>query len=225
VQTYEYPSPQEVRGPESPPPAVTTAARERPTIVGLVLALAVLAIGLLGIVDLAGADVVASAYVAVPLAVVGLGLVARAWYGHGWSLAVIGGLLVLALIIMTAAEGVDASRKSTTWRPVSIDQLTGSYAINVGNAYLDLSAVDFAGQSRTVTVSVDAGNLTIVVPSRVDVQAEVQVNVGNATVFGERWSGIGQGRHAVTDQGADGPGGGELTIQATVNVGNAEVRR
>lgn len=225
MQTHEYPSPHEVRGPEPPPPAASVAARERPTIVGLVLALAVLAIGVLGIVDLAGVDVAVSAYVAVPLTVVGLGLIARAWYGHGWSLAVIGGLLVPVLIIMTAAEGIDASRKSTTWRPMSIEQLSGSYSINVGNGYLDLSKVDFTGQRQAVRVSVDAGNLTIVVPSTVDVQAEVQVNVGNATVFGERWSGIGQGRHTVTDQGFDGPGGGELTIQATVNVGNAEVRR
>jgi hypothetical protein len=190
-----------------------------------VLAVALLAIGVLGIVDLAGPHVAASAYVAVPLTVVGLGLIARAWYVHGWSLAVIGGLLVLALIMVTAAEGVDVSRKSTTWRPASIAQLSGSYSINVGDAYLDLSAVDFTGQSKTVQVNLDAGNLTIIVPPKVDVQADVQVNVGNATVFGQQWSGIGQGRHSVTDQGSDGPGGGGLTIQATVNVGNAEVRR
>jgi len=44
-------------------------------------------------------------------------------------------------------------------------------------------------------------------------------------VFGETWGGIGQSRHTVTNLGSDGAGGGELTLQATVNVGNVEVRR
>jgi predicted membrane protein len=97
--------------------------------------------------------------------------------------------------------------------------------VNVGDAYLDLSAVDFTGHNETVHVSLGAGNLTVIVAPRVDVQANVQVSVGNADVFGQHWGGVGQSRHSVTDEGTDGPGGGNLTIEATVNVGNAEVRR
>ena len=85
--------------------------------------------------------------------------------------------------------------------------------------------MDFSGQSKDVQISLDAGNLTVVVPSKVDVRAEVQVNAGNAVVFGEHWGGIGQSKHAVTDLGFDGSGGGELVLHATVNVGNVEVRR
>ena len=118
-----------------------------------------------------------------------------------------------------------AATTSATWRPMTVDQVDASYVNNVGNTVLDLSAVDFAGQSKDVRVSLDAGNLTVILPSRVDVQAEAQVNVGNAVVFGETWGGIGQSRHIVTDLGPDGPGGGELVLHATVNVGNVEVRR
>ena len=95
----------------------------------------------------------------------------------------------------------------------------------MGDAFLDLSAVDFSGQSKDVRVNLDAGNLTIVVPAKVDVQADVRVNVGNAVVFGQSWGGIGQSSHAVTDLGSDGAGGGDLTIHASVNVGNVEVHR
>lgn len=242
MQMHEYRPAPEVRGPNAvvtaptapvtppvtPPvvPPLAEQAREpQSKLLRLVLPLVVLGIGVLGMIDLAGADVAASAYVAVPLAIVGLGLVARAWYGHGWSLAVIGALLALALVIVTAAERVDVAGNSATWRPSSIDQLNATYTVNVGDALLDLSAVNFTGHSEAVRVNVDAGNLTIVVPPQVDVRAEVQVDVGNAVVFGERWGGIGRSTHTVTDQGSDGPGGGDLTIRATVNVGNVEVRR
>ena len=77
------------------------------------------------------------------------------------------------------------------WRPLTVNQVDASYVANVGNTLLDLSAVDFAGQSKDVRVSLDAGNLTVILPSKVDVQAEAHVNVGNAVVFGERWGGSG----------------------------------
>jgi len=51
------------------------------------------------------------------------------------------------------------------------------------------------------------------------------VDVGNANVLGTQWNGIGQSGRSVVDNGADGPGGGQLTINAFVDVGNLEVRR
>jgi Cell wall-active antibiotics response LiaF, C-terminal len=240
VQMQEYRPAPEARVPDAvgattmadPPPPTTAApvprpVHEHPAGLGrIVLPLIVLAIGVLGMIDLAGADVAASAYVAVPLAIVGFGLVVRAWYGRGWSLAVIGAVLALALVIVTAAERADVvATNASTWRPLTIDQVDARYAANVGDALLDLSAVDFVGQSKDVQVNLDAGNLTIVVPAKVDVQADVRVNVGNAVVFGQSWGGIGQSSHAVTDLGSDGAGGGDLTIHASVNVGNVEVHR
>ena len=84
--------------------------------------------------------------------------------------------------------------------------------------------MDFTGQTKDIQVNQGAGNLTVV-PPKVDVRAEVQINVGNAVVFGEPWGGIGQSRHIVTNLGTDGADGGELVLHATVNVGNVEVRR
>lgn len=239
MQMQEYRPVPEARVPDAvgattmtaPPPTTTLPVpgpvpEHQPGLGRVVLPLIVLAIGVLGMIDLAGADVAASAYVAVPLAIVGFGLVARAWYGRGWSLAVLGAVLAFALVIVTAAERADVvATNASTWRPLSIDQVDARYAANVGDAFLDLSAVDFSGQSKDVRVNLDAGNLTIVVPAKVDVQADVRVNVGNAVVFGQSWGGIGQSSHAVTDLGSDGAGGGDLTIHASVNVGNVEVHR
>ena len=214
--------------PPTPTPARPPGpAREpRSALSRIVVSLAVLAIGVLGMVDLAGVKVAASAYIALPLAIVGLGLIVRTWYGRGWSLAVIGAVLALALVVVTAAEQAHAAAtRASTWRPLTVAQLDAKYSTDVGDATLDLSSVDFAGQSKDVQITMGAGNLTVVLPSNVDVTADVQVNVGNAVVFGESWGGIGQSRHTVTNLGPDGPGGGELVLRATLNVGNVEVRR
>jgi predicted membrane protein len=112
-----------------------------------------------------------------------------------------------------------------TWRPTTVEQLEGTYHIDAGNAVLDLSAVDFTGRSEAVEVSVSVGDLTIIVPPTVDVKITSEVNIGNSVVFGQQWSGINQSQQTVTDNGADGPGGGALTIEATVSVGDLEVRR
>ena len=92
---------------------------------------------------------------------------------------------------------------------------------------LDLSGLDFstAPGPVTVDVSVDAGNLEIVVPPDVDVVLVGNINLGNADVFDQSWGGIDPGEHTVTDNDIDGTGGGELRINASVDLGNLEVHR
>lgn len=211
----------------APPAVAPPAARPPRSVLGrLTASAALLAVGVLAMVDLAGARIPGSAYAAVPLAVVGAGLLVGAWYGRARALIAFGAVLLAALVAVTAAEGVDrATSGSVTWKPTSVEQIGPSYRIGMGNAVLDLSAVDFAGRSVAVTVHVSMGNLTVVVPSTVDVTVRANVDVGNSTVFGERWSGIDQPERSAVDYGRDGPGGGDLTIRATVDVGDLEVRR
>lgn len=191
----------------------------------LVLSLAALALGALGLIDLAGAAIANSAYLAVPLAVIGLGLLIGAWRGRARWLIVLGMLLSLALLVASVTERVVTNARSVTWRPTSVDQLDSTYTIDIGSALLDLSAVDFTGRSETVRVSVSVGDLTIILPPTVDVRAEVSVDIGNADVLGSSWGGIGSSERTVTDDGVDGSGGGDLVIRATVDVGDVEVQR
>ena len=66
---------------------------------------------------------------------------------------------------------------------------------------LDLRAVDFDKRDTDLTVAVNFGEATVVVPPNVDVTAVTNVKAGEATVFGRRTSGMeGQGRQ-VTDLG------------------------
>lgn len=203
------------------------AVRPRSLLGRLVLSLALCAVGLVGLIDLAGARVPASVYFAVPLAVVGAGLVAGTWYGRARGLIAVGAVLSVLLAIAVAAERhqrVDTNQL-VKWQPTSIEQVAPSYGVDVGNAMLDLSRVDFTEHNTSVDVHVSAGNLHVVLPSTVDVEIRSTVSIGNAVVLGQHWSGVGQSEHTVTDYGVDGPGGGELALTATVNMGNLEVRR
>lgn len=218
--------PVETLVPQPPVPPVGDGRGRAPSVLyRLAMSTAVLGIGVLAATDLAGASIRSSAYVAVPLAAVGLALVVGAWHGHARLLIPLGVVLTLALAVTGIVNGVGGSTGDVTWRPASVEQLDRSYEINVGNALLDLSTIDFAGRAATVEVHVAFGNLNVVLPSTVDVEVTADVGVGNATVFDQRWSGINQSERNVVDQGFDGPGGGTLVIRATVDVGDLEVRR
>jgi hypothetical protein len=194
---------------------------------GITASSALIAFGLVAFADLAGADPPASAYVAAPLAVVTAGLLVAAWYGRARWLIAVGAVLAILLGIVSVGEGWDptAAEQTVTWQPTSVDSLDSSYHLGIGNATLDLSDVDFTGRGAVVEVSLDVGNLVVILPPAVDADVRASVDVGNATVFGTQWGGIGSSDRTVTDDGADGPGGGELTLRATVDVGDLEVRR
>jgi hypothetical protein len=207
-------------GPPQPPLAGAPASRLGRTVVSIMF----LAIGLLAVADLLGLRTSAMAYIALPLAIIGLGLVTGTWLGRARWLIVLGAILSVALGIGAAANG-SASKGEVSWRPANIEQLESNYHIDIGNAVLDLSAISFAGRQESIDVGVGAGNLTLLLPSNVDVRLQAKVGVGNADVLGSKWNGVGQPTHYFNDDGADGAGGGQLTIQAQVDVGNLEVRR
>jgi Cell wall-active antibiotics response LiaF, C-terminal len=229
MQTIPPPGavPPPVPVPPLPPPQRPAPVRSRSTLGRLTLSLALFAAGIIALIDLAGARVPASVYLAVPLGVVAAGLLVGARYGRARALIGVGAVLSVLLGITVAAEGHSwtSTRESVTWRPAGIAQVQPTYSIDAGNAVLDLSRLDFSGQTMSVAAHVSMGNLTVILPSTVDVDVRATVEIGDATVLGQEWSGIGQSQHTIADNGADGPGGGTLAINATVNVGNLEVRR
>lgn len=199
--------------------------RPYPWLGRLTVSLVLLALGVIGLLDLSGVRVAGGVYLAVPLIVVGAGLVVGTWYGRARWLIVPGVVLTVALSITAAADSVTSRRQSVSWQPTSVSQLEQNYSIDVGDAVLNLSNVDFSAGSYTVSVESNVGNVTVIVPPTVDVRADVRVDVGNAEAFGSHWAGIGQSRRTVVDDGTDGPGGGSLVVHAATDVGNVEVRR
>jgi hypothetical protein len=208
-----------------PPPAAP--AEPRSVLTRLVLAAVFVAVGVTGMIDLAGARVPVSAYFAVPLAVVAAGLIVGGWFGRARGLIAVGAVLAIPLAVIGTVEtwNLGSVGGNVNWKPTSVELLNDEYSLDIGNGVLDLSDLDFTGRTERVDVRVDVGNLTIILPATVDAEVTAQVDVGNSTVFGRTSNGIGQSGQTVVDVGADGPGGGEITITASVDVGDLEVRR
>jgi len=192
----------------------------------LIFGIALLALGMLGIADLAGVPVPGVFYVAAALAIVGVGLVVGAWFGRARGYIAIGIILSLLLPIVSDEGHRDRTVRpgSVSWTPLTAAEISDSYNHRFGDATLDLSNVDFNGHDVDIDVGISFGELRVIVPDKVDVTVDSDVNLGDAQVFGQDSSGAGV-EQTFRDDGADGAGGGSLHIRLHVSFAHAEVDR
>ncbi|MCW3844620.1 cell wall-active antibiotics response protein, partial [Micromonospora yasonensis] len=224
-------------GPYPPAPAPAPARpvrapkrpKERSALGAVTFSLIFLALGAVGVLDLLDVfSVGAAGYFAAALATIGLGLLVGTWFGRARWLIALGLVTASALGIATVAESYDRVRGidgNVTWAPPSYQELATRYQNNFGDAVLDLRAVDFDKKDTQITVEVNFGKATVVVPPNVDVTTVADVNAGDATVFGRRTGGLNRPQWESTDLGADGRGGGTLRLLIRVNAGDLEVTR
>ncbi|MET7967960.1 PspC domain-containing protein [Micromonospora sp. NPDC005305] len=217
------------------PPAPARPARppkrpkERSALGAVTFSLIFLALGVVAMLDLLDVfPVGAAGYFAAALATIGLGLLVGTWFGRARWLIALGLVTAAALGIATVADSYDRVRGidgNVTWAPADYRDLADRYENNFGDAVLDLRGVDFDKKDTQVTVEVNFGKATVVVPPNVDVTTVADVNAGDATVFGRRTGGLNGRQWENTDLGPDGRGGGTLRLLVHVNAGNLEVTR
>ncbi|GAA0795758.1 PspC domain-containing protein [Spirilliplanes yamanashiensis] len=221
-------------GPAAPPPPLRPTRppkppKERSVLGRLTFFVAVMAIGALVAVDVSGAAAVPVAgYLAAVLFVVGAGLLVGAWFGRARGLIALGIVLSVLMIPATLAESWRGLRGGTiTWTPQDQASVADRYSYPFGTATLDLRSVPFAtGQQLEIAAEMHLGKLIVRVPPNVDVTASVDMDAGDAQVFGQRWK-FGDTRSVseIIDNGGDGPGGGALRLNLSLNAGNVEVTR
>ncbi|MBS43324.1 MAG: hypothetical protein CMH83_09215 [Nocardioides sp.] len=213
----------------APDPAPTTYARwsppadprrRGPRLFCYALLAIPVALGLLGMADLAGASVSDSAYPALAVAIVGAALVLSAFWGRG------GGLIALGLVASLATGAAWVAEHTTVGeqvvRPTTASAVEDSYSAGIGRIELDLSTVTDpeALDGRTVDVSVDIGQLVVVVPDDVDLALRTNVDAGDRRVLGED---LGEGAGEIVDgNGTDAP---LLTLDLQVHLGELVVKR
>ncbi|MFR9780359.1 PspC domain-containing protein [Micromonospora sp. MS34] len=203
--------------------------KERSALGAVTFSLIFLALGVVAMLDLLDVfPVGAAGYFAAALATIGLGLLVGTWFGRARWLIALGLVTAAALGIATVAESYDRVRGidgDVTWAPPSYRDLADRYENNFGDTVLDLRAVDFDKKDTQVTVAVNFGKATVVVPPNVDVTTVAEVKAGDANVFGRRAGGLNRPQWETTDLGADGRGGGTLRLIIRVNAGDLEVTR
>ncbi|MFI6783535.1 PspC domain-containing protein [Micromonospora sp. NPDC050276] len=224
---YASPAPAPTAAPKPPKPP--KRPKERSPLGAVTFSLIFLVLGVVALLDLLDVFAIsASAYFAAALATIAVGLLVGTWFGRARWLIALGLVTAAALGTATVAESYDRIRGvdgAVTWAPTDYRDLADRYENSFGDAVLDLRGIDFSKRDSQVTVAVNFGQATVVVPPNVDVTTVADVNAGDATIFGSRSGGLDGRLRESTDVGADGPGGGTLRLYIHVNAGNLEVTR
>ena len=168
----------------------------------------------------------------IALAVVAVGLFLSAVRGRGRNLVTPG--IVLSVLTVglsiTGISGID-NYGEMDWTPTSIAEVRSDYRINAGDAGLDLRQLVIpAGEVRNVTVSVGAGNATVVVPASMNVNLTCVTTAGDTDCLGTQANGFNlSGEPLVATQIGSGETDkvktGVLNLTVKVGAGQATVSR
>ncbi|GAB3677217.1 PspC domain-containing protein [Saccharopolyspora tripterygii] len=145
-----------------------------------------------------------------------------------WPIVIAVPLAMVALLSSVAHQyriGDDLSLGDLHVAPVEVADVQPTYHRSAGTVDVDLSALRMStGQVLRTDVGVGAGTVHVRVPPEVDVRVRCGVDVGDINCL----NGFSNGEdlnQAITDVGQDGPGGGEIVLNATAGTGTVEVFR
>ena len=219
--------------PPAPPWAPVTAQaapayqpprpKRGPKLFGFTVALVAVALGVLGLYDVSGGSVVAAAYPALALTVVGLMLVVGAFVGRAGGLIFLGLVSAVALAVTSIANGVDfGNGERVSVAPTSASSVRSDYSITSGRLQVDLSRVSntAALDGRTVNVTADAGEIVVILPDGIESDVDAGIDGPGQIDLPDRGSG---GINSDLD-GVYGTGTGTVTINTHLAVGHIEVR-
>lgn len=201
------------------PPRPADPRRRGPLLFPFALALAVLGLGVVGTMDLAGVDVVPSAYPATVLGVVGVMLLVGAFYGRA------GGLIFVGLVAAaaTAASSVVGSHSigEVKASPDSAEELAASYDLGIGDMVIDLtelSPTELAQlDGRKLELDNRVGHIRVIVPDEgLHVEADAQIIAGEVVLFGEKTDSSDKASYNEDDEPT-------LEIEADMVLGQIEV--
>ena len=200
-----------------PPPRRT---RRGPLLFAPTLALLAVVLGTLGLYDALGGSVVAAAYPALALAVIGAMLVLGAWVGRPGGLIALGLAAAVALMGTSVAGAPFTSNRHLDPRLTSAAAVHDSYFLPAGEIRLDLTRVadpaDLNG--RQISAHTRAGTVTVVLPPGVRAHVVADVSVGEVSLAGTRSGGTQL--HVVRDVGT---GSTTVDLHLGTNVGRVEV--
>jgi len=213
----------------APPPAPVRqpAPRKRgPLLFGPTLALVAVALGALGLYDAAGGAVTDTAYPALALAVVGLMLVVGAFVGRAGGLILLGLVAAGALALVSLLGGFRSLDFSNGQRiyvsPSTAAGVRPVYDLTSGRARIDLSGVRDPGRldGRTIRVDGRAGDLTVILPPRVESDVTARISGPGQVDLPDRSS----GGFDSTLAGVYGTGRSVVTIDTRLSAGHIDIR-
>lgn len=155
-------------------------------LLGLTASLAAIALAVTWIYDETQKDVHWTTYLAVALAVVGLGLLIGTFFGHGGPLIGIGILLAIALAIGSIFPSGRVGAQQPT--PTVAADVKSHYKHGVGLLELDLTEVSDpdALLGRTITLDAGIGQTRVIVPDGLNVAVSADLRAGELRILGRK---------------------------------------
>lgn len=221
------PSPPQPPPPPPPtPPELPPAKTRESSILGrLTVGFIMLGLGVLAILDNIDSLPIEAHprhYVALSVAILGVGLLVGSVAGRARWLILVGAILVPTLLFSPVFEYDWSSDDfDQTIRPASFAELEMEYAIDVGELTIDLRSLPWDGEEVVIDASVDAGNLEVFVPVGVGIVGSASVDIGMVSEPGRSSGGLG---NPTLDW--DTPGeNGTVFLDAHVDLGNIDIGR
>lgn len=190
------------------------------TLTLLTMSVAAIAAAATGIYDAYNGGPHWTAYVAVALGVVAVGLLASTLFGNGGPLIGIGILLAITLAIGSLMPSGQIGTQTPT--PVTAADVDRHYKHGIGVIELDLTQVSNpqALLGRTVEVEAGIGQTTVTVPEGLNVEVAADIDAGEIRVFDRKTDGA----DTELDYAATMPGPA-LRLDVNQGLGNIEVIR
>jgi hypothetical protein len=159
-------------------------------------------------------------YMALAVTILGVGLLVGSIVGRARWLIIVGLIMVPTLIFSPVFEfDWNTAEFDIFVEPVTFDELAASYEIEAGSIVIDLTELDWEGETVELMVSAGVGNIEVRVPEDVALSGDARANIGrvggpDGTAFGFREPSLAFGR----------PGeAGHLVLDLELSVGNIEV--
>ncbi len=220
-------------GYQAPVPAPVPPPVPRPrSYLGLAtMSLSLMTMGILGWLSMAGVvDIPAVVVLAAGLGVLGLGLLVGTLFGRArWLIALALPLLLVTVLVALVPSNVHLGKGigERTWQPTTTEQANGPFELTVGDAVLDLTALQLPADGSTIPVaaSVGIGELGVVVPAGVHVNVNATNGLGQITVEGLPRV-TGEDRSVVAElPGVVPDSAPTIDLVVSVSLGNLEVSR
>lgn len=207
----------------TPPVLPPTKPRESSILGRLTFGVMLLALGVLALLDnIDSLPIYAEPrhYMALAVTILGLGLLVGAFAGRARWLIVVGVVLIPTLLFSPVFEyDWNSDTFDRFVAPATFEDLEGSYTFDVGNMVIDLSQLDWNGETIELDATGDIGNLEVRIPDDVAVTGIATVDIGRVSGPEGQSAGMGSPTIEFDESGSSGA----VHLDLGLSIGNIEV--
>ena len=206
-------------------PPSATKPKEHSILGRITIGVMLVAMGVLAVLDnIEGVPVYPEPrhYLALAVTILGVGLLVGAFVGRARWLILVAVVLLPTLMFSPVFEfDWNSETFEAVHEPTAFEQIESLYALDLGSLVIDLTELPWDGETVDINAHVDVGNLEIRIPHDVGLVGIAAVDIGHVGAPGRESSGLGNPNLDFDEVRESGT----VRLDATVDLGNIEIRR